>query len=102
MSTLHLTAPPTLKRRTRLTTAIATLAVLAAIATAAIILASRSTNATHAAPSVASANDTSAAYAPPHVPVKIRTSSQAPAVGITANNQDSPAYTKAELYTKVR
>jgi hypothetical protein len=100
MSTLHLTAPPTLKRRTRLTAAIATLAVLAAIATAAIILASRSTNATnatHAAPSVASANDTSAAYAPPHVPVKIRTPSQAPAGGITANNQDSPAYTKAEL-----
>jgi hypothetical protein len=66
MSTLQATPHTTHSLRNGLNAAIATLAVLIAAAVAVIVIAPGGTTTGHHVASVATANDTSAAYAPPH------------------------------------
>jgi hypothetical protein len=100
MSTLQST--PRLARSipASLNAALITVAVMVAIAMTAILASGGTRTAT--ASGVATANDTSAAYAPPHENALLWPTPGHRTGGLTTNNQDSPAYAKATVYNTAR
>jgi hypothetical protein len=98
MSTLQTTPHVKPSLRNALGAALATLAVLIAVAVAAIVIAPGGTTTERHVLSVATNSDTSAAYAPPHDDGVLRPTSTQDAGGIATNDQGSSAYTKAQLY----
>jgi hypothetical protein len=78
------------------------LGALVAIAVVAVF-ALAGTRTTSSTPQVVTNNDTSASYAPPHNYLGLARPTSVPAPGrLTRNNQNSSAYTKAELYKPAR
>jgi hypothetical protein len=73
-------------------------AIAVAVAVPAVMLTSMGRSTTHRPPSTPTVYDTGPAYAWPHVRPTIKTTQTSRADEITANNQNSSAYTKAELY----
>jgi hypothetical protein len=102
MSTLQTTPRLTGTLPHRVNAVVIAIAVLMATAVAVALLAPSGTRTSTAVPSVAAANDTSAAYAPPHTGATIKPSPVESVGGLTRNDQGSSAYIKAELYNTAR
>jgi hypothetical protein len=77
-------------------------AIAAAVAVPAVMLTTTGRGTTHRQPSTPTVYDTGPAYAWPHVRATIKPTPSSRADKITANNQNSSAYTKAELYNAAR
>jgi hypothetical protein len=101
MSTLQTTERTAPSLHTTLTATLALIGVLVAIGVAAVILTAGGTSHVSQPVPVVTNADSSTAYGPHHY----GTTSRPPvpsAVRVTANNQDSAAYTKAGLYNAAR
>jgi hypothetical protein len=103
MSTLQTTPRITPTFHTGLKTGLVAVGVLIAIAVAAAILLVAGKHTTNPTVRVVTNNDTSAAYAPPHRYFGSTVSTSVPTASrLTPNNQNSSAYSKAELYKPAR